>query len=124
DAGGRDPARLFASLSAEAPFAGALLMDAQGLVMAGSFEDGQGREATLGARLAEAMEDAERAALHLGIGRWRGLMLESGDAVLHVSMLGADALVVLAARPDAPAGFVLHAARRAADLATRFLEGG
>ncbi len=120
----RDPARLFELLETETPFLGALLLDPQGLVLAGRIghEDERTGE-MLGAVLGGALDEASRAAEHLELGRWKGLMLESGDATIHIAPAAEDASVLLAARHGAPAGWVVRTARRAGDLARAFLEG-
>jgi tetratricopeptide (TPR) repeat protein len=121
-AGRLDPARIFEPLEAETPFLGALLLDAQGLVLAGRFmaEDEQDVE-MLGAILGSALEEAGRAAGHLALGGWRGLNLETDSATVHLAPL-LDAVLVLAARRGTPAGWVRRTATRAAELARRFLE--
>lgn len=119
----RDPSRLFGALEGETPFRGALLLDAQGLVLAGSFQgDGGGRSEALGAVLGGAIEEADRTAALLRLGGWRGIMLHARDAVVHIAPLDGDHVVLLAASREAPTGWVLRSAQRAGELAHRFLE--
>lgn len=118
----RDPARLFASLASETPFRGALVLDRQGRLLAGRLEGGGNREELLAALLNTGLGEAERAATMLGLGSWKGAVLESGHATTHVSALTDGATVVLVAARDAPAGWVVRTAERAASLASRFLE--
>jgi tetratricopeptide (TPR) repeat protein len=117
----RDPLRLFESLLGEGPFLGALLLDPQGLVLAGTLAEESGAEA-LGAVIGGAIDEAARAAGYLALGRWRGILLETSNAVLHLSPLSDRSVVLLAARRGAPAGWVLRTAARAADLSRRFLQ--
>lgn len=119
---GRDPRQVFASLSGDTPYLGALLLDAQGLVLAGDLEGEAGRAEMLGAVLGGALTEARRASKHLGIGDWGGLLLESDQVMVHVTPLAEDTAVLLLARKGAPAGWVLRMARRAAALARTFLE--
>lgn len=120
--GARDPTGVFAELREESPFRGAVLVDRDGLALAGALGDGGGAEA-IGALFAEALEEAVRAADVLGLGEWRGLSLDADAARLHIGRLGDGYAVVLAAAPDAPAGWVVRAAERAHSLAKAFLEG-
>lgn len=119
---GRDPEQVFASLAGDTPYLGALVLDAQGLVLAGDLEGDARRAEMLGAVLGGAFTEARRASKHLGVGEWAGLMLESDQVVIHVAPLGDDTAVLLLARRGAPAGWVLRMAKRAAALARDFLE--
>lgn len=122
--GASDPAILFEELEGDAPFLGALLLDEQGLVLAGRLVEGERqRGEVLGAVLGGALEEAGRAALHLKLGSWHGLMLESGEAMIHVAPAGEDVSVLVAVRTGTPAGWVVRTAKRAGALARTFLEG-
>ena len=117
----QDPMRLFAPLIA-GPVTGALLLDAQGLVLAGALGDTGGSADSLAATLNGAIDEAARTASLLALGEWRGLLLETPVALLHITRAGPDSLVLIVARPDAPAGWILRTATQAASLARRFLE--
>lgn len=118
-----DPARLFDPLAREAPFLGALLLDGRGLVLAGSMSRAaSGDGEALGALLSPAVDEATRTVQLLGMGSWEGVMLECEGAALHLAPAG-DGVLVLAARPGAPAGWVVRAAGQARALARGFLEG-
>ncbi|HEY8470672.1 MAG TPA: tetratricopeptide repeat protein [Longimicrobiales bacterium] len=124
-AGGRDPARVFEPLSREAPFLGALLLDGRGLILAGSVRaGGTTRSEALGAAVGPAAEEAARTAALLSIGRWRGILIETDRALLHVSPLEEDLLLLVATECGTPVGWVLRTAERAAELARRFLAEG
>jgi predicted regulator of Ras-like GTPase activity (Roadblock/LC7/MglB family) len=105
------------------PLLGVLLLDAQGMLLAGSLGDGApGSAETLGATLGPAINEASRTVSLLQLGSWRGMLLEAGSAVLHVSPVTADAVVLLAAKRNAPTGWVLRSAATAADLAARYMQ--
>jgi predicted regulator of Ras-like GTPase activity (Roadblock/LC7/MglB family)/predicted Zn-dependent protease len=116
----RDPGRLFEPMLADPPFIGAMVIDMQGLVVAGSTREGSGVEA-LGAVLAAAIDEAVRTAHHLALGDWRSILLEAEQAVVHMSPLTAQLALLLAVRREAPTGWVLRTAARAQGLARAFL---
>jgi len=116
----RDPQRLFEGLLADPPFIGAMIIDRQGLVLAGTTRAGSGIEA-LGAVLAAAIDEAERTARHLQLGNWRSILLEAAEAVVHMSPLTEDLALLMAVRREAPTGWVLRSAARAQGLARAFL---
>lgn len=118
-----DPVRLFEGLTRDAPFRGALVLDAQGLVLAGDLDGPADRAELLGALISTAVGEAARAATLIAIGKWDDFVLESDDAVLHVARLDdAGCTLVLAAERDAPPGWVARTAERARTLGRRFLE--
>lgn len=118
---GPDPTQLFAGLGSTGALHGALLLDAHGLVLAGSL-DGAADAAVLGAILGGAIGEAMRTARHLALGEWRGILLESQHALVHLAPVGAGATVLLAARRNAPTGWVLRVAEQARELSSRYLE--
>jgi predicted regulator of Ras-like GTPase activity (Roadblock/LC7/MglB family) len=119
----RDPAALFDDLLAGGPLLGVLLVDSQGLVHAGRLTEAvAGEAAALGAVLGGAIGEAARTAAHLSLGEWRGIQLEAEYAVLHLAPAGNDAVVLLAARRSAPAGWVFRSAAQAVEVAARYLE--
>lgn len=117
-----DPADLFDELLATGPVLAALLVDARGLVLAGRITDGEGDAALLGAVLGGVTGEAARTVAHLSLGEWRGVLMEAGDALLHLAPAGNEAVIVLAARHNTPAGWMRRAAAQAADRAQPFLE--
>lgn len=116
-----DPGALFDSVVRSGPLLGVLLLDEQGLVLAGRVQEEEGRGDALGALLGGVIAEAGRVVRHLGLERWTGLLLESEAALLHVGPVGAATLVVVARR-NAPPGWVLRAAAQAAEIAARFAE--
>jgi predicted regulator of Ras-like GTPase activity (Roadblock/LC7/MglB family) len=118
-----DPTLLFDALLTSGPLLGALLIDGQGMVLAGRMTEAvTGDGATLGAVLGGAIGEATRTAAHLALGAWRGILLESEHALLHLAPAGADAVVVLAARRSTPAGWMVRASAQSAQRAVRYLE--
>lgn len=118
----RDPRRLFDSLARESVFLGGLVLDARGLVLAGALElEGDGADYLAGVLTAAAAE-ARRVTAVLELGEWDGMLVDSEAALVHLGGLESGAMVVVAARRDAPAGWVVRTAGRARTLATRFLE--
>lgn len=118
----RDPSRLFDVLSREAPFLGAVVLDARGLVLAGAIELEGTHGDLLGALINTAVEEARRTADMLGLGGWEGMLLDCDAATLHVAGLDDGTVVLMAARSGAPAGWAVRTAERASSLARTFLE--
>lgn len=118
----RDPATLFSSMTADAPFRGALLLDNQGLILAGRLEEAERSEDVLAAQLAAAVAEAQRSVEILDLRAWEDMLLETPRATIHLTALRAGAVLVMVADPQAPPGWVVRAAAGAVDLASRFLE--
>lgn len=123
-AGNRDPVRLFTSLTGEAAFMGALVLDDQGLVLAGRLEGEDHADDLLGALLATTVAEATRTAEMLRLGSWEDLLLETPAATLHLTALDGGVVVVVVAEPETPPGWVVRAATRAVSLTRRFMEVG
>lgn len=119
-----DPVALFSALAGDSPFRGALLLDEQGLVLAGRLEDENRRDDLLGALLNTVVAEARRTAGMLRLGDWDRMLLETADATLHIGVLQGGAVVVVVAERGAPAGWVVRIAGRARALADRFLGEG
>lgn len=118
-----DPTLLFDDLLSAGPLLGALLVDVKGLVLAGRLTEAmRGDSAILGAVLGGAIGEATRTAYHLALGTWQGILLDSEHALLHLAPAGSDAVMVLAARRDAPAGWVLRASAHAISEAQQYME--
>lgn len=116
-----DPGRLFEPLVA-GPVLGALLLDTRGMVLAGELPAQGGAADALAAVLGSVTGEATRTAALLELGRWQGLLLETGDALLHIAPAGPEAVILLVARAGAPAGWIMRSAAHAATLAQAFLE--
>jgi predicted regulator of Ras-like GTPase activity (Roadblock/LC7/MglB family) len=118
-----DPSQLFDDLLNAGPLLGALLVDVKGLVLAGRLTDAvRGDPAVLGAVLGGAIGEAVRTTLHLALGEWRDILLDAEHALLHLAPAGADAVMVLAARRDAPAGWMQRASAHAIGQAQQYME--
>ena len=116
-----EPTRLFDAML-NGPVLGALLLDNRGLVLAGRIAGDAARRADeVGALIGGTVEEVARAVEHLELRQWRGMLMECGDALLQVSPVGEDALLVLAVRRDTPRGWVTRAAIHAASVAEPFL---
>ena len=121
--GSDDPSKIFEPLMRGGQVLGALVLDTQGLVMAGSLSGDVATQAeTLGAILGGAIEEAVRTAAQLSLGPWSGVLMEADTAVLHIAPISEGMIVLLAAERNAPAGWVLRSAQQAAFLAKRFME--
>jgi tetratricopeptide (TPR) repeat protein len=116
--------REFAAFSAERGIVGAVLLDDQGFVLAGEMAvGGVDRGPEVAAVLSGASSEAERALAHLGLGGWKGILVETPDAVVRLAPAG-DGLVAVAGRREVPTGWTLRVAARARDAALRFLGAG
>lgn len=118
--------REFDALSAERGIVGAVLMDDQGFVLAGGMAvGGVDRGPEVAAVLSGASSEASRALGHLGLGGWKGILVETPDAVVRLAPAG-EGMIAVAGRREVPTGWVLRVAARARDAALRFLgvEGG
>ncbi|HEX2092810.1 MAG TPA: roadblock/LC7 domain-containing protein [Longimicrobiaceae bacterium] len=111
----------FRALVEERGVVGALLLDGQGLVVAGEMRvDGSDRAPEVAAALHGASGEAERALRHLGLGRWQGMLVETAEAVVRIAPVE-DSLLAVAARREVPTGWVLRVAARARGVAERLL---
>lgn len=86
----------------------ALLVDADGLVLAGAYVDGNGQDVAeiVAAELAGVSSEAERAMRHLGLGAWTSLLVEADDAVVAMTPAPLGSLLVVAASRQTPVGLV------------------
>lgn len=95
----------------------ALLFDHRGVVRAGMYLDSRGNDVggEIGAALAGVSVEATRAMRHLSLGEWRAIVCECADANLAMAPADDGDIVLVAAAPSVPSGFV----RRLLDLASR-----
>jgi tetratricopeptide (TPR) repeat protein len=114
---------LFATLLGEADRT-ALLLDRDGLVMAGAYVDENGTDvaAEVGAELAGLGDEATRALGFLGLGAWSIMLVEADHATAAMAPAPDAGLVLVAATPDTPVGFVRMLLGRASDRARTWLE--
>ncbi len=116
--------REFRALAAERGVVGAVLLDAQGYVLAGEIVvEGRDRAAEVAANLSGASGEAERAVRHLGLGAWKGILMETPEAIVRLAPVEDGSMVAVAARREVPTGWVLRVAGRARESASRFLRG-
>ncbi|MET0397556.1 MAG: tetratricopeptide repeat protein [Longimicrobiaceae bacterium] len=115
----------FRSLTAERGILGALLMDAQGFVVAGEMvAEGADRAPEVAAALHGASAEAERALRHLGLGAWRGMLVETPETTVRIAPAADDAMLAVAASREVPTGWALRIAARAETVAARLLGTG
>lgn len=98
----------------------ALLLDGQGMVLAGLYLDSRGSDVSgeIGMALGPVGLEATRAMRYLGLGEWRAIVCECADANLALAP-GDDAEVIMvAASPLVPVGFVRRLLDRAVRRAT------
>jgi predicted regulator of Ras-like GTPase activity (Roadblock/LC7/MglB family) len=98
---------LFASLLGDGDRT-ALLLDRDGLVLAGTYVDGSGTEVAdeIGAHLGGLAEEATRALKQLGLGRWDALVVEAQHATVAMGPGFDGAVVMVAAARDTQVGLV------------------
>lgn len=94
----------------------ALLFDHRGVVRAGMYLDNRANDVSseIGLALAGVSAEATRAMRHLSIGEWRAIVCECSDANLAMAPADDGDIVLVAAAPSVPAGFV----RRLLNLAS------
>ena len=104
----------------------ALLLDATGLVMAGTYYTHDGRDVAqeVGAELSGVSDEARRAMRHLGLGDWSSLTVETDAAVVAMAPMRDDALVLIAASKASPLGLVHRVLDRCVARAAAWLGKG
>ena len=138
------PARITQALAAPIPFApnavdardvfagvlanpsqAALLLDGDGLVVAGQYRAPDGRDlaADVGAQLSGVSDEAARAMRHLGLGSWRHISVEAVAASVAMAPCGTGVILVAAPR-SVPLGFLRRVLGRALERARKWLESG
>jgi predicted regulator of Ras-like GTPase activity (Roadblock/LC7/MglB family) len=102
-----DPLSLFSDLTADGEHT-ALLLDATGLVMAGTYLTRDGRDVAqeIGAELSGISDEARRAMRHLALGDWSSLTVETDAAVVAMAPMRDDAVLLVAASKAMPLGLV------------------
>lgn len=103
----------------------ALLLDADGLVVAGTYATADGTDlgAVIGAHLSGVSDEAERAMRHFGLGAWTRILLESEAATLMMSP-AQEGVTLVAAPREVPLGFVRRTLDQCQVLARRWLAEG
>jgi predicted regulator of Ras-like GTPase activity (Roadblock/LC7/MglB family) len=118
-----DPRYLFADLVAAGDQA-ALFLDADGLVLAGTYVVSGGVDVSqeIGAGLTGISDEARRAMRHLDLGDWSSIVFESEAARVAMAPAPDDGIVLVAASPATPPGLVRRALERVATRARRWAE--
>ena len=95
----------------------ALLLDHRGNVRAGMYLDSNGRDVSdeIAFALAGVSMEATRAMRHLALGEWRAIVCECTHANFALAPADDGGVVLVAAAPSVPSGFV----RRLLDMASR-----
>ena len=93
-----------------------LLLDHRGEVRAGVYLDSRGDDVggEIGAALAGVGSEATRSMRHLSLGEWRAIVCECTHANLALAPADEGDVVLVAAAPSVPHGFV----RRLLDMAS------
>jgi predicted regulator of Ras-like GTPase activity (Roadblock/LC7/MglB family) len=125
-----DPKLLFADLLATD--LAAILLDSDGLVLAGSYYTAEGADiaADVGATLSGVSGEALRATRHLEIGGWRSIVFETEGAVVTlapapvVGAIAAGGLIVLVAPAATPLGLLKRLLDKCVARAAQWLSGG
>ena len=120
-----DPRYLFATVLGEEDQT-ALLLDRDGLVLAGAYHTWDGRDVAqeIGAELSGVSDEATRATRHLGIGTWRSIIFETEVATVAMAPASSDGLLVLAVGSATPLGLTRRLLERCAAHARSWLGGG
>jgi predicted regulator of Ras-like GTPase activity (Roadblock/LC7/MglB family) len=119
-----DARTLFKDVLPDASHA-ALLLDDQGLIVAGQYRAADGRDvaADIGAQLSGVSDEASRAMKHLGLGAWKHISFEAQTASVAMAPNSGGVLLVAAPR-TVPLGFVRRVLERCVDRAKKWLESG
>lgn len=119
---GAQARQLFAPLLGDAALT-ALLLDADGLVLAGAYVDSDGRDIAeeVGAELAGVSEEAARSMRHLGLGGWTALQVEADVAIVAMTPAPHGSLLLVAAARETPVGLVRVILGRALSVAREWL---
>jgi predicted regulator of Ras-like GTPase activity (Roadblock/LC7/MglB family) len=118
-----DPRSLFATLLGDGDRT-ALLLDRDGLVLAGTYVDGEGREVSeeIGAQLSGLADESARALEQLGLGGWESLLVEAQYATVALAPAPDRSVVLVAAARDTQVGLVRRLLARARHRASAWLE--
>lgn len=113
---------LFATAIGEAEQT-ALLLDAAGTPLAGSYLDDRGRDisAEIGAALSGVSKEVSRSMRLLGIGAWSAVVVETDAATIALAPAADDTIVLLASSSTVPLGLVRRVLSRSVALAINWL---
>ena len=113
---------LFATAIGEAEQT-ALLLDAAGTPLAGSYIDNRGRDIAgeIGAALSGVSREVSRSMRLLGIGSWTAVVVETDAATIALAPAVEDTIVLLASSSSVPLGLVRRVLSRSVALAINWL---
>jgi predicted regulator of Ras-like GTPase activity (Roadblock/LC7/MglB family) len=103
----------------------ALLLDASGTPLAGSYIDQRGRDISgeVGAALSGVSTEVSRSMRLLSIGRWTAVVVETDAATIALAPAADDAVVLLASSLAVPLGLVRRVLTRSVALAINWMRG-
>jgi tetratricopeptide (TPR) repeat protein len=103
----------------------ALLLDRQGLVLAGAYFDGNGDDVAqeVGAELSGVTDAARRTTRHLALGDWTSIIFETEAAVVAMAPSDHDGLLLLATSRATPLGLARRLLDQCSARARRWLGG-
>ncbi len=103
----------------------ALLLDEDGLVLAGEYPDAEGRDVgeEIGAELAGVRGEAERAVRHLELGEWQRVVVECEGAIVAMAPAPRGGVLLVASDRSSPLGMVRLLVDRLIGRARGWLEG-
>ncbi|HEV7388866.1 MAG TPA: hypothetical protein VGN73_09655 [Gemmatimonadaceae bacterium] len=115
---------LFAAAIGEAEQT-ALLLDAAGVPLAGSYIDQNGRDISgeVGAALSGVGREVTKSMRLLGIGRWTAVVVETDAATIALAPAAEDSVVLLASSSTVPLGLVRRVLTRSVALAINWMRG-
>jgi len=113
---------LFATAIGEAEQT-ALLLDAAGTPLAGSYLDSRGRDISgeIGSALSGVSREVGRSMRLLGIGGWTAVVVETDAATIALAPAADDTIVLLASSSTVPLGLVRRVLSRSVALAINWL---
>jgi predicted regulator of Ras-like GTPase activity (Roadblock/LC7/MglB family) len=113
---------LFATAIGEAEQT-ALLLDASGTPLAGSYLDNNGRDIAgeIGAALSGVSKEVARSMRLLGIGAWTAVVVETDAATIALAPAFEDTIVLLASASTVPLGLVRRVLTRSTALAINWM---
>jgi predicted regulator of Ras-like GTPase activity (Roadblock/LC7/MglB family) len=103
----------------------ALLLDAAGVPLAGSYLDDSGRDIAgeIGRALSGVGREVSRSMRLLSIGAWTAVVVETDAATIALAPAPDDGLVLLASASTVPLGLVRRVLTRSVALAINWLQG-